>query len=94
MRRTPPLSHGVPPYLARRIRQGGGLLLLVVEFICLVLVLTIQLQQVLITCLFPDTPRAANALLSFNNQKAQKAIPGTLGCQGSRTCTQLALSAS
>jgi hypothetical protein len=32
--------------------------------------------QVLITCLFPDTPRAANALISFNNQKAQKAVPG------------------
>lgn len=34
------------------------------------------LLHVLITCLFPDTPRAANALISFNNQKAQKAIPG------------------
>lgn len=32
--------------------------------------------QVLITCLFPDTPRAANALISFNNRKAQSAIPG------------------
>ncbi len=34
------------------------------------------LLHVLITCLFPDTPRLANALISFNNQKAQKAIPG------------------
>jgi len=33
------------------------------------------LLHVLITCLFPDTPRLANALISFNNQKAQKAIP-------------------
>jgi hypothetical protein len=33
------------------------------------------LLQVLITCLFPDTPRLANALISFNNQMAQKAIP-------------------
>lgn len=35
------------------------------------------MTQVLITCLFPDTPRAANALISFNNRKAQTAIPGT-----------------
>jgi len=33
------------------------------------------LLHVLITCLFPDTPRLANALISFNNQNVQKAIP-------------------
>lgn len=34
------------------------------------------LLQLLITCLFPDTPRAANALLSFNNKPAKQAVPG------------------
>lgn len=33
------------------------------------------LLQVYITCLFPDTPRAANALISFNNKPAKEAIP-------------------
>ena len=33
------------------------------------------LLHVLITCLFPDTPRAANALISFNNKPAGEAIP-------------------
>jgi hypothetical protein len=33
------------------------------------------LLQVLITTLFPDTPRAANALLSFNNKPVTEAIP-------------------
>jgi hypothetical protein len=31
--------------------------------------------QLLITCLFPDTPRAANALLSFNNKPVSEAVP-------------------
>lgn len=34
------------------------------------------LLQLLITCLFPDTPRAANALISFNNKPVQEAVPG------------------
>mmetsp|Transcript_67566 Transcript_67566/g.186705 ORF Transcript_67566/g.186705 Transcript_67566/m.186705 type:complete len:240 (-) Transcript_67566:494-1213(-) len=34
------------------------------------------LLQVFITCLFPDTPRAANVLISFNNKPAKEAIPG------------------
>jgi len=34
------------------------------------------LLQVLITSLFPDAPRAANVLISFNNRKAGEAIPG------------------
>lgn len=33
------------------------------------------LLQVLITSLFPDTPRAANALLSFNNKPVTEAVP-------------------
>jgi hypothetical protein len=33
------------------------------------------LLQLLITCLFPDTPRAANALMSFNNKPVTEAIP-------------------
>ena len=33
------------------------------------------LLQVLITSLFPDTPRAANALLSFNNKPITEAVP-------------------
>ena len=33
------------------------------------------LLQVLISCLFPDTPRAANALLSFNNKPVSEAVP-------------------
>ena len=33
------------------------------------------LLQLLITSLFPDTPRAANALLSFNNKPVQDAVP-------------------
>ena len=34
------------------------------------------LLQVLITSLFPDAPRAANVLISFNNRPAQQSIPG------------------
>lgn len=34
------------------------------------------LLQVLITSLFPDAPRAANILISFNNRPAQQSIPG------------------
>lgn len=34
------------------------------------------LLQLLITCLFPDTPRAANALISFNNKPVREAVPG------------------
>eukprot|EP01038_Epipyxis_sp_PR26KG_P010080 gene10080-13546_t len=34
-----------------------------------------SLLQILITSLFPDTPRAANILISFNNQPAASAIP-------------------
>lgn len=34
------------------------------------------LLQLLITCLFPDTPRAANALISFNNKPVTEAVPG------------------
>ncbi|CAM9399369.1 unnamed protein product, partial [Scytosiphon promiscuus] len=34
------------------------------------------LLQLLITCLFPDTPRAANALISFNNKPVSDAVPG------------------
>ncbi|CAM9434525.1 unnamed protein product [Chrysoparadoxa australica] len=33
------------------------------------------LLQLLITCLFPDTPRAANCLISFNNKPVQDAVP-------------------
>ena len=33
------------------------------------------LLHLLITCLFPDTPRAANALLSFNNKPVSEAVP-------------------
>ena len=33
------------------------------------------LLQLLITCLFPDTPRAANALMSFNNKPVKDAVP-------------------
>jgi acetyl esterase/lipase len=33
------------------------------------------LLHLLITCLFPDTPRAANALISFNNKPVQEAVP-------------------
>jgi len=33
------------------------------------------LLQLLITTLFPDTPRAANALLSYNNKEVKGAIP-------------------
>eukprot|EP00601_Ochromonadales_sp_CCMP2298_P001680 CAMPEP_0173182712 /NCGR_PEP_ID=MMETSP1141-20130122/7995_1 /TAXON_ID=483371 /ORGANISM="non described non described, Strain CCMP2298" /LENGTH=467 /DNA_ID=CAMNT_0014105847 /DNA_START=401 /DNA_END=1804 /DNA_ORIENTATION=- len=33
------------------------------------------LLQTLITSLFPDTPRAVNVLISFNNRPAQEAIP-------------------
>lgn len=33
------------------------------------------LLQLLITSLFPDTPRAANALVSFNNKPVTEAIP-------------------
>jgi len=34
-----------------------------------------SLLQVLISSLFPDTPRAANALLSFNNKPVSEAVP-------------------
>lgn len=34
------------------------------------------LLQLLVTCLFPDTPRAANALISFNNKPVSDAVPG------------------
>ena len=33
------------------------------------------LLQILITSLFPDTPRAANALIAFNNKPAKDAVP-------------------
>jgi len=33
------------------------------------------LLQLLITSLFPDTPRAANALISFNNKPIKEAVP-------------------
>mmetsp|Transcript_22386 Transcript_22386/g.55368 ORF Transcript_22386/g.55368 Transcript_22386/m.55368 type:complete len:456 (-) Transcript_22386:398-1765(-) len=33
------------------------------------------LLQVLITSLFPDTPRAANALMSYNNKPVSEAVP-------------------
>jgi len=33
------------------------------------------LLQLLITSLFPDTPRAANALISFNNKPVSEAVP-------------------
>jgi len=33
------------------------------------------LLQLLITSLFPDTPRAANALISYNNKPVQDAVP-------------------
>lgn len=33
------------------------------------------LLQLLITSLFPDTPRAANALISFNNKSVKDAVP-------------------
>jgi len=33
------------------------------------------LLQVLITSLFPDTPRAANALISYNNKNVKDAVP-------------------
>ena len=33
------------------------------------------LLQLLITSLFPDTPRAANALISYNNKPVQEAVP-------------------
>lgn len=33
------------------------------------------LLQLLITSLFPDTPRAANALLSYNNKPVKEAVP-------------------
>lgn len=33
------------------------------------------LLQVLITSLFPDTPRAANALISYNNKPVSDAVP-------------------
>eukprot|EP00566_Odontella_aurita_P012704 CAMPEP_0113526682 /NCGR_PEP_ID=MMETSP0015_2-20120614/881_1 /TAXON_ID=2838 /ORGANISM="Odontella" /LENGTH=483 /DNA_ID=CAMNT_0000425043 /DNA_START=209 /DNA_END=1660 /DNA_ORIENTATION=+ /assembly_acc=CAM_ASM_000160 len=33
------------------------------------------LLQILITSLFPDTPRAANALLSYNNKPVKDAVP-------------------
>ena len=33
------------------------------------------LLQLLITSLFPDTPRAANVLISFNNKPATEAVP-------------------
>ena len=34
-----------------------------------------SLLQLLISCLFPDTPRAANALMSFNNKPVTDAVP-------------------
>jgi len=34
------------------------------------------LLQVLVTSLFPDAPRAANVLVSFNNRPASQSIPG------------------
>lgn len=34
-----------------------------------------SLLQLLITSLFPDTPRAANALLSYNNKPVSEAVP-------------------
>lgn len=37
--------------------------------------ITTTTHQVLITCLFPGTPRAANALISFNNKQVVDAIP-------------------
>jgi hypothetical protein len=33
------------------------------------------LLQLLITTLFPDTPRAANCLMSFNNKPVTEAVP-------------------
>jgi len=33
------------------------------------------LLQLLITSLFPDTPRAANALISYNNKQVMEAVP-------------------
>jgi hypothetical protein len=33
------------------------------------------LLQTLVTSLFPETPRAANVLMAFNNKPAQQAIP-------------------
>ena len=35
-----------------------------------------SLLHMLITSLFPDTPRAANALISYNNRGVSEAIPG------------------
>ena len=34
-----------------------------------------SLLQLMITSIFPDTPRAANALISFNNKPVQEAVP-------------------
>jgi Protein of unknown function (DUF1350) len=34
-----------------------------------------SLLQLLITSIFPDTPRAANALISFNNKPVSEAVP-------------------
>ena len=34
-----------------------------------------SLLQLIITSLFPDTPRAANALISYNNKPVQEAVP-------------------
>jgi hypothetical protein len=56
----------IAPMLAR---QYGGVPVVGVGHSCGALL------QLLITSLFPDTPRAANALLSFNNKPAKEAIP-------------------
>lgn len=34
-----------------------------------------SLLHMLITSLFPDTPRAANALISYNNRGVSEAVP-------------------
>mmetsp|Transcript_9811 Transcript_9811/g.9476 ORF Transcript_9811/g.9476 Transcript_9811/m.9476 type:complete len:455 (-) Transcript_9811:96-1460(-) len=33
------------------------------------------LLHLLVTCLFPDTPRAANVLISYNNKSVQESVP-------------------
>jgi len=57
---------GVAPTLAR---QYGALPVVGIGHSCGALL------QVLISCLFPDTPRAANALISFNNKPITEAVP-------------------
>jgi len=57
---------GVAPTLAK---QYGALPVVGIGHSCGALL------QVLISSLFPDTPRAANALLSFNNKPVSEAVP-------------------